>query len=103
VIYRSLAVCYRQAAEELSLITGQHWSEIHVVGGGSNAVYLNELTAEETGLTVSAGPGEATAIGNIGAQMIADGVFADLADFRRCVRESFEIRTYVSGRKEENR
>lgn len=101
VIYRSLAVCYREASEELSAITGQHWEEIHVVGGGSNAVYLNELTAQETGLTVSAGPGEATAIGNIGAQMIADGAFHDLAAFRQCVRDSFAIRTYVPEGKEE--
>ena len=38
---------------------------IHIVGGGSNADYLNKLTAEATGLTVYAGPGEATAIGNL--------------------------------------
>ena len=101
VIYCSLAVCYRQAADQIEDLTGKHFDEIHVVGGGSNAVYLNELTARETGRKVSAGPGEATAIGNIGAQMIADHAVADLASFRRCVRASFEIRTYLPGGKEE--
>ena len=89
VIYRSLAVCYKEAAEEIEQITGKHFDCIYIVGGGSNAVYLNELTALETGKRVNAGPGEATAIGNLGAQMLADGVFEDLSAFRKCVRESF--------------
>ncbi|NLC73959.1 MAG: rhamnulokinase [Clostridiales bacterium] len=94
VIYRSLAVCYKEAAEEIEQITGKHYDAINIVGGGSNAVWLNELTASVTGKTVLAGPGEATAIGNLGAQMIADGVFKDLFEFRRCVRESFGVKEY---------
>ena len=88
VIYRSLAVCYKEAAKEIEEITGKHFDCIYIVGGGSNAVYLNELTALETGKRVNAGPSEATAIGNLGAQMLSDGVFANLNDFRNCVRNS---------------
>ena len=88
VIYRSLAVCYKEATEEIQKITGKIFDCIYIVGGGSNAVYLNELTALETGKRVNAGPGEATAIGNLGAQMLADGVFADLKEFRKYVLES---------------
>ncbi|WP_130837821.1 rhamnulokinase [Lachnoclostridium sp. Marseille-P6806] len=94
VIYRSLAVCYREAAEEIEALTGKHFDAVNIVGGGSNAVWLNQLTAAETGRTVLAGPGEATAIGNLGAQMIADGVFADLTDFRRTVYRSFGVKEY---------
>ena len=94
VIYRSLAVCYKQATEEIEEITGKNFDSINIVGGGSNAVYLNKLTAAETGRTVNAGPGEATAIGNIGAQMIADGVFAGLQEFRKCVFDSFGVVRY---------
>ncbi len=94
VIYRSLAVCYKQATEEIEAITGKHFDSVNIVGGGSNAVYLNQLTAKETGRAVNAGPGEATAIGNIGAQMLADGVFADLNEFRKCVFESFGVVRY---------
>ena len=94
VIYRSLAECYRIAIEELEDITGTHYDTINVVGGGANARWLNHLTAQVTGRRVLAGPGEATAIGCLGAQMIADGAFADLKEFRRCVRDSFEIETY---------
>ncbi len=94
VIYRSLAVCYKEATEEIEKITGKHFDSINIVGGGSNAVYLNELTAAETKRRVYAGPGEATAIGNIGAQMLADGVFFDLNDFRKCVFDSFGVVEY---------
>ena len=48
-----------------------------------------------TGMKVLAGPGEATAIGNIGAQMIADGVFPDLSAFQSCVYKSFGVETYL--------
>ncbi|SFB71835.1 rhamnulokinase [Butyrivibrio sp. YAB3001] len=96
VIYRSLAVCYKDAACEIEAITGKHFDSINIVGGGSNAEYLNCLTAKETKRRVNAGPGEATAIGNIGAQMISDGVFESLTDFRKCVYESFGVKNYLN-------
>ncbi len=95
VIYRSLAECYRKAAQELEDITGRHYDTINIVGGGSNADYLNRLTAKMTGRRVLAGPGEATAIGNLGAQMIADGVFPDLYSLRRAVYTSFGVKEYL--------
>ena len=67
---------------------------MHVIGGGSNAKYLNELTAKYTGIPVYAGPGEATAIGNILAQMMGDGTFTDLKEARNCVAESFGIKIF---------
>ena len=94
VIYISLAVCYKNAAEELEDITGKHYNAINVVGGGAKAEYLNRLTANATGMTVYAGPTEATALGNIGTQMIEDNVFDDLLDFRKCVYDSFDISVY---------
>ena len=66
----------------------------HVVGGGANASYLNELTAKETGRTVCAGPTEATAIGNLAAQMIAGGEAGSLKEVRKCIFDSFAIETY---------
>jgi len=94
VIYRSLAMCYKQTTEQIEQVTGKHFEAINIVGGGSNAAWLNELTAQVTGRTVLAGPGEATAIGNIGCQMIADGAFRDLFDLRRTVYSSFGVKEY---------
>lgn len=96
VIYHSLAVCYKKAVKGIEDITKKRYETIHIVGGGSNAEWLNELTAKETGLKVIAGPGEATAIGNIGAQMIASGVYEDLWMFRKAVSESFDVKCYES-------
>lgn len=94
VVYNSLAKCYAEKLKEIENLTGRKYDRIHIIGGGSNAVYLNELTARYTGIPVYAGPGEATAIGNILTQMIQDGVFCDLTQARSCVAESFEIQVY---------
>ena len=66
------------------------------MGGGANADYLNRLTANATGRTVYAGPAEATAIGNLAAQMIKGGEYASLADARESIFRTFEIKTYHS-------
>lgn len=94
VIYNSLSDCYKEAAEEIESLTGKHYDKIRIVGGGSNAVYLNQLTANASGRNVYAGPTEATAIGNLAAQMIADGALKNLEDARACIAESFEINVY---------
>ena len=84
-VYRSLAKCYADAIATLSGITGKTYTSINIVGGGCQDRYLNELTAEATGLEVFAGPVEGTAIGNLIVQMIAGGEFADLASARRAI------------------
>lgn len=94
VIYNSLAKCYADTAKEIELLTGRRYEHIHIVGGGANAVYLNELTAKATEKIVYAGPTEATAIGNIAAQMIAADELHGLTDARKCIFESFSIKTY---------
>ena len=94
VIYNSLGKCYGDTVKEIEAITGNTYDTIYVVGGGANAGYLNELTAKYTGKNVSAGPTEATAIGNITVQMLHDGVFASLPEARTCIGESFDIKRY---------
>ncbi len=94
VIYKSLAICYGETIQELEEVTGKHYDSVHVVGGGANADYLNELTAQHTGVPVYAGPTEATAIGNITAQMLKAGEYKDLKEAREAIFNSFEIREY---------
>ncbi|MDO5338308.1 MAG: rhamnulokinase [Eubacteriales bacterium] len=95
VIYQSLADCYGRAVQHLEQIVGKAYDSIYIIGGGSNAAYLNQLTANATGKTIYAGPGEATAIGNIMAQMIRNKELKDLPNARKCVFESFDIRVFV--------
>ena len=96
VIYNSLVESYIKCLKEIEERTGEKYSgEIHVVGGGSKAEYLNKLLAEKSGHIVKAGPSEATAIGNITTLMIADGVIPDLSSARKIIESSFEIKTYL--------
>lgn len=93
-IYNSLAMSYAETVEEIEKITGKTYSRIHIVGGGANADYLNELTAKYTNKAVYAGPTEATAIGNILAQMLKAKEFVSLEDARNGVFQSFSIKEF---------
>ena len=90
-----LAVCYDKSIKEMSEITGKTFTSVNIVGGGSANVVLNQMTADVTGLPVYAGPTEGTALGNLAAQMIADGAFEDLAAFRAALPGSFAITEYL--------
>ncbi len=94
VIYHSLAACYTRAVRNLEKITGENYETIHIVGGGSNAEFLNRLTSETSARTVSAGPSEATAIGNLIVQMIAKKEFPDLKTARKCITRTLEEETH---------
>lgn len=94
VIYNSLSESYAEAVKELEALTGRSYSRIHIVGGGANADYLNELTAKTTKKAVYAGPTEATAIGNILAQMLKAKDFETIEQARACVFDSFQIKEF---------
>ena len=93
-IYESLALKYRHAFLNLMNITGKDYKSIHIVGGGTNAANLCQMTANACGVTVNAGPIEATALGNIAVQLIAKGEVADLAEARKIIKDSFDIKSY---------
>ena len=67
---------------------------LHIVGGGSQNALLNQMAADATGLRVVAGPVEATAIGNILAQLMAAGEISSLEQGREIVRASFEPQVF---------
>lgn len=94
VIYNSLAQCYAATIKEIESMTGKKYDRIHIVGGGSNADYLNRLTAKAIGVPVYAGPTEATAIGNIAIQMMTGGVLKDIWETRECIFNSFGVAIY---------
>lgn len=91
----SLAEGYAKAIAQLEQLTGKRYDTVHIVGGGSQNQTLNQMTADATGRTVVAGPTEGTALGNLMAQLIAGGVFADLAQAREAECASFDVVTYV--------
>ena len=68
--YHSLAKSYSEAVTEIEAVTGKRFNAIHIVGGGCRDKYLNALTRDYTGKSVTAGPIEATATGNIVSQIM---------------------------------
>ena len=70
--YRSLALSYKTAIEELERNTGRPYDRLYIVGGGARNGFLNRLTEAATGKQVVALPIEATALGNLKIQMEAE-------------------------------
>lgn len=89
--YHSLAKSYSEAVTEIETVTGKRFNAIHIVGGGCQDKYLNALTRDYTGKSVTAGPIEATATGNIVSQIMLDKKIS-LATARDLIKNSFDIK-----------
>lgn len=66
--YRSMAMGYKKAVDELEKCENRSFDKIYIVGGGANNKLVNEFTREFTQKEIVAMPIEATAIGNIKSQ-----------------------------------
>lgn len=88
IILESLAVKYSLMIQRLVKMIPHSPHTLHIVGGGCRNALLNQMTADATGLRVEAGPVEATAAGNIIAQLIATGEIKSLAEGREILRHS---------------
>jgi rhamnulokinase len=93
-ILESLAMKYRVVLESLEELTGRRFEQIRIVGGGSRNRLLNQFTADATGRAVLAGPVEATALGNIGMQLLAIGAVSSLAEGRAVIDRSFPVERF---------
>jgi len=94
-IFESLALKYKQTLNDLKKVAPFPIEKLHVIGGGAQNNLLNQLTADALGIPVVAGPGEATAIGNIMLQAKAAGVVHSLAEMRQVIRTSFPPQVFV--------
>lgn len=68
--YRSLALSYKQAIQEIEENTGKTYTRLYIVGGGAKNQFLNSLTQVATGKEIIALPIETTALGNLKIQML---------------------------------
>lgn len=93
-IFESLALRYSQVAGYLKEMASFPIDTLHIIGGGSLNEYLNQFTANATGLTVLAGPQECTALGNIMLQAKAAGAVGGIFDMRRIIAESVTMKRY---------
>ncbi len=93
-ILESLALIYRNRLEIVERIKGSRAQGLHIVGGGAQNTLLNQFIANCIQRPVLAGPVEATAIGNIIVQAMADRFLSDISEGHMLIRNSFDIATY---------
>jgi rhamnulokinase len=72
---------------ELGRITGRRFTKIRVGGGGSRSEAFRELLARQSGLTVEVGTVEASVLGNLAMQLVAQGTLT-LEEARAVVARS---------------
>lgn len=94
-ILDSLARAFARAIADAGRLSGLDIAAIHIVGGGSRNELLCQLTADACGLRVTAGPVEATALGNVLVQARSQGLIrGDLATLRSVIRATQPLRHY---------
>lgn len=90
----SLAGTLVAQPKDFERLTGRSFRRLRVGGGGSQSVALCEALAKQSGLEIVAGPVEATVLGNLAVQFLAQGAFQDFDEMARCVSRSAQTRTY---------
>lgn len=93
-IYNSLAACYLKEMDTLSFLIEHPITSLNIVGGGCQDDYLNQITANVTGVDVYAGPVEGTSIGNIAIQLFIDKVIQKPEELKALLNKSFKIKKY---------
>ena len=90
-IFESLSLKYNYVLGKLKDLAPFPIEKLHIIGGGSKNPLLNQWTANATGITLIAGPSEATAIGNIMIQAKAAGCVNSLKEMRSIIANSFQL------------
>jgi rhamnulokinase len=93
-VNESIALSFKTNIDALEKILGYGLPSLRVVGGGIKNKSLMRMAANALGRPVYAGPSEASAIGNILAQLLAVGEIADVWEGRSMVSETFDTSVY---------
>ncbi len=94
LIYKSMAIAYKDIISHLEEITSRKISSILIVGGGNQAEILNRYLANECKIEVRTGASEATILGNALCQFIALGEIKNVVEGRKDIGESISSKTY---------
>lgn len=84
-VLRSLAQRYKRGIDQLNALLPAPIEQLNIIGGGCRNTLLNRFTADALGIPVIAGPVEATAIGNILVQAIAEGEINNREDVKEYI------------------
>ena len=94
LIFYSLAFLYAKTLKELSELSGFTIKSLNIIGGGSQNEYLNQLTSDAAEIKVTAGPVEATVLGNITVQAYTRGEIKTIKEGREIIRNSSRLKQY---------
>lgn len=94
-IYQSLAMKYKYTFNALSELGSRSYNSINILGGGIKDKLLCQMTADACNVKVSAGPTEATVMGNIAVVFNALGELENFAAIRKAVSDSTELKIYA--------
>ena len=94
-IYESLALKYRYALNQISKCTGKEFDSLNILGGGTKDGFLCEMTANSIDMPVTAGPVEATALGNIILQLKALGEIKSVSEGRKIIAKTENTKKYA--------
>lgn len=81
-IIEGLAGAYARTLKAIGTVAEKEFQALHIIGGGCQNKLLNQLTADAVGIPVTAGPVEATAMGNLIYQVVGLGDLEDQAEGR---------------------
>lgn len=94
IIFDSLAFRYASVLRSIKRLTESSISSLQILGGGGRNRYLNQMTANASGLTAQAGLTEATVVGNVLVQAVTAGRFNSIGEAREHVRANFVLETF---------
>ena len=94
VIYESMVKKYSEVKAALEEISGKKYKKIHMIGGGAKSSLLCRLIAKRLDVKITAGPYEASALGNILVQLKAMGEIGSIEEGLEAAYKSQEIKTY---------
>lgn len=92
-VFLSLAQSYKETICGMEEVLGKKIDVLHIIGGGCQNALLNGYTSKAANIKVTAGPVEATAIGNVSVQLVAMKMVESLKKAKEMIEESFEILT----------
>lgn len=99
VIYESLVQKYAETVEAIQAVSGKAYNALHMIGGGAKSPLLCQMIADTISLPVTAGPFEATALGNILIQLVALGELDSMESGLRLAWKSAHVIKYNANKK----
>lgn len=94
-VYYNLAALVALHLDPIEDIIERPIEFLHIVGGGANNDFLNQCIATFSQRSISAGPTEATALGNLLIQFIFSQEIKNIDTGRALIKQSFDIKQYT--------